>query len=90
VPDSTSVTLTGSDWSCPHVADTAFVLTPGTTPGKAGGLTFLIGPYQVGPYAEGPYEIAVPLSLFRSMLAPAYAGEFAGQPIKSGDVTPTA
>ena len=90
VPDSASVTLTGTDWSCPHVADTAFVLAPGTTPGKAGGLIFLIGPYQVGPYAEGPYEIAVPLALFRSLLAPAYAAEFAGQPIKTGDVTPTA
>lgn len=88
-PDSASVTLTGSDWSCPRVADTPFVLTPGNTPGKAGGLTFLVGPYQVGPYAEGAYEIAIPLGIFRQLLAPAYAPEFAGLPVKTGDVTPT-
>ena len=51
--------------------------------GLAGGLIFLIGPYQVGPYAEGPYEVAVPLSAFQSLLAPAYADEFAGGPAKA-------
>ena len=88
VPDSASVTLGGADPSCPLALDTPFVLSPGTVPGKAGGLTFLIGPYQVGPYAEGAYEIALPQSLFRSLLAPGYADEFAGQPLKTGDVTP--
>lgn len=87
-PDSASVTLGGSEWSCPRVATTPFVLTPGSVPGKAAGLTFLIGPYQVGPYAEGPYELAIPASAFRSLLAVAYADEFGGQLTKAGDVTP--
>jgi len=87
-PDSASVTLGGSEWSCPRVATTPFVLTPGSVPGKAAGLTFLIGPYQVGPYAEGPYELAIPASAFRSLLAVAYADEFGGQLNKAGDVTP--
>jgi hypothetical protein len=90
VPDSASVTLGGKDWSCPRASATEFVLTPGDQSGKAAGLTFLIGPYQVGPYAEGPYEIALPATLFRSLLAPAYADEFGGQLAKAGDVTPVA
>lgn len=88
VPDSASVTLGGKDFSCPRAADTPFVLTPGDTPGKAAGLTFLIGPYQVGPYVEGAYEIAIPAAVFRSLLAVAYSGEFGGQLTRTGDVTP--
>ena len=87
-PDAEPVSLGGTQWSCPRALATPFVLTPGTVPGKAGGLTFLIGPYQVGPYAEGPYEIVVPQSVFRALIAPAYAEEFAGAPIKSGDARP--
>lgn len=90
VPDSAGIVIGGKDFACPHAIDTPFILAAGTTPGKAGGLVFLIGPYQVGPYAEGAYEIAIPLAVFRSLLAPAYADEFAGQPVKSGDVTPAA
>lgn len=89
VPDSASVTFDSPDWSCPRARDTAFVLTPGTVAGKAAGLTFLIGAYQVGPYAEGPYEIAVPVAGFRSLLALAYADDFGGQLTRAGDVTPT-
>ncbi len=89
VPDSASLTLGGSEWSCPRASTTPFVLTPGSVPGKAAGLTFLIGPYQVGPYAEGAYEIALPVVSFRSLLAVAYADEFGGQLLKTGDVTPT-
>ena len=88
-PDAEPVALGGAQWSCPKALATPFVLTPGTVPGKAGGLTFLIGPYQVGPYAEGPYEIVVPQSVFRALIAPAYADEFAGAPIKTGDARPT-
>lgn len=88
VPDAEPVALGGKDWACPRAAETPFVLAPGTTGGKAGGLTFLIGPYQVGPYAEGPYEVTVPLSAFQSLLAPAYADEFAGSPVKAA-ATPT-
>lgn len=90
VPDGASVTLGGKDFSCPLASATEFVLTPGTAPGKAAGLTFLIGPYQVGPYVEGAYEIAIPASTFRSLLAVAYADEFGGQLTKAGDVTPVA
>ena len=88
VPDGPAVTLGGTDFACPRATDTAFVLTPGTVPGKAAGLTFLIRPYQVGPYAEGGYEIALPLTAFRGLLATAYADEFGGQLVKAGDVTP--
>lgn len=91
-PDSASVTLGGKGdiFSCPRVADTAFILTPGSAPGKAAGLTFLIGPYQVGPYSDGAYEIAIPTAVFRSLLTVAYADDFGGQLAKAGDVTPVA
>lgn len=90
VPNSASITLDGQPFACPRVSDTAFVLTPGDEPGKAAGLTFLIGPYQVGSRAEGAYEIAVPLTAFRGLLATAYADEFGGRLVKAGDVTPLA
>ena len=89
VPDSASISFDSKDFSCPRVATTAFVLTPGSVPGKAAGLTFLIGPYQVGPYAEGGYEIAIPATVFRSLLSVPYNDEFGGQPARVGDVTPT-
>lgn len=89
VPDGASITFESKPFACPRVATTPFVLTPGDTPGKAGGLTFLIGPYQAGPYAEGGYEIAIPVTVFRSLLAVPYNDEFGGQPTRVGDVTPT-
>lgn len=88
VPDGASITFDSQPFSCPRVAATPFVLTPGTVPGKAAGLTFLIGPYQAGPYVEGGYEIAIPATVFRSLLATAYAGEFGGELTRAGDVTP--
>lgn len=89
VPASPSVTLGGpAGAACPHAADTPFVLAPGNAPGKAAGLIFLINAYQVGPGVEGAYEIALPVTGFRSLLAIAYADDFAGQLLKSGDVTP--
>ncbi len=88
-PASAPVTLTGSDWSCPRASATPFVLTGGSVPGKAAGLTFLVGPYQIGPYSDGAYEIALPASAFQSLLATAWAGEFAGNLSRAGDVTPT-
>ena len=83
-PQAAALTLNtkgGADWSCPHAADTPLVLAPGSEPGKAGGLVFLVGPYQAGPYAEGSYQVAVPQAAIRSLLAPAYADEFAGTPV---------
>ena len=88
VPDSATLTLGGGEWSCPRVATTPFVLTPGSVSGKAAGLTFLIGPYQVGPYAEGAYEVVVPATVFRSLLTPAYAGEFGRQAANAGEAAP--
>ena len=80
-PQAETVALSGSDmWKCPRASTVPFVLATGTQPGKAGGLVFLIGPYQVGPYSDGPYEVTVPQSAFRSLLAPAYADEFSGEP----------
>ena len=67
---------------------TARMLATGTTPGKAGGITFLLGAYQIGPYSDGPYWIALPQSAFRALLNPAYADQFDGAPVKAGDVTP--
>ncbi|WP_339913410.1 DUF3298 domain-containing protein [uncultured Brevundimonas sp.] len=81
VPGAPPLTLAGGgEWTCPRAAATPFVLAPGTVDGKAGGLTFLIDPYKVGPYAEGSYAVTVPLTTFRTLLAGAYADEFAGQP----------
>ena len=89
VSDARTVTLAGRDgWACPRAAETSFVLAPGDQAGKAGGLIFLIGPYQVGPRVEGAYEIAIPQSAFKSQLSTTYASEFAGQPRRTGDVTP--
>ena len=87
-PGSERATLDGKMWTCPKAVSTPFVLTPGTTPGRAGGVTFLLGAYQVGPYSDGPYWIALPQAGFRALLNPAYADEFAGAPVKGGDVTP--
>lgn len=87
--EPSTLTLESTDaFACPRVAQTPFVLAPSTTNGRVGGLEFLIGPYQVGPYAEGSYQIVVPQSAFRSLIDPAYAAEFAGQPSRAGDVTP--
>jgi len=89
VGEPSTLALGESDmWACPRALATPFVLAPSTTDGRAGGLEFLIGPYQVGPYAEGTYQIVVPQSAFRSLIDPAWAAEFAGQPRRSGDVTP--
>lgn len=76
-PQAQTVGLTGEGFTCPKAITVPFVLAPAPG-GKAGGLTFLIGPYLVGPYAEGSYEATVPAEAFRALLAPEYAGEFAG------------
>lgn len=89
VPDGASLTFDSKPFACPRVATTPFVLAPGDAPGKAAGLTFLIGPYQAGPYAEGGYEITIPVMVFRSFLAVPYNDEFGGRPARVGDVTPT-
>lgn len=77
-----TVSMAEGGWTCPTWRDSLFVLAASDQPGKAGGVTFLYGPYQIGPYAEGGYEVTVPQSVFRAALAPAYADEFAGRPVK--------
>jgi hypothetical protein len=77
----------GEVWKCPSLADTPFVLAASTQPGKIGGITVLLAPYAAGAYAEGPYEIALPASDLTSVLAPVYADQFAGAPVKVGDTT---
>jgi len=88
VPDGASITFDSKPFACPRVAATPFVLAPGAAPGKAAGLTFLIGPYQAGSYAEGPYEITVPSTVFRSLLTIGYADEFGAQTTAIGGVPP--
>ena len=76
-------------WTCPKASATPFILTPGSEPGKIGGITFLLDSYQIGPHSDGDYWIALPQSAFRTLLAPASADQFGGAPVKAGDVTPT-
>ena len=87
-PSTLAVGDEDAPWACPRAIETPFVLAPSQTPGRAGGLEFLIGPYIVGPFAEGAYQIVVPQTAFRGLLNPAFAGEFAGAPREVGDVTP--
>ena len=70
----------GTMWSCPRATVVPFVLAAGSTPGKAGGLTFMVGPYIVGPYVEGSFWVNVPQSAFRDLITPAYVDDFAGDP----------
>ena len=86
-PGAQPISTKADTWSCPKLKDVALVLAPGSTANKAAGLTFLLDAYAVGPYAEGPYYITLPASAFQTLLAPAYAAEFSGQPVKAGDVT---
>lgn len=84
-PQATRVTQTESGgFACPKAATTPFVMTPSAVPGKASGLMFLIGPYQVGAYAEGSYEVTLPAGTFQALLAPIYAAEFAGEGVPAG------
>ena len=86
-PGAQPISTKADTWSCPKLKDVAVVLAPGATAGKAGGLTFLLDAYAVGPYVEGAYYLTLPASTFQSLLAPAYAPEFGGKPLKTGDVT---
>ncbi len=86
-PGAQPVKVGGDTWSCPRLKDVAVILAPGDTAGKAGGLTFLLDAYAVGPYVEGAYYLTLPASAFQSLLAPAYAAEFGGKPLKTGDIT---
>jgi hypothetical protein len=75
----------GAMFACPRWTETVLVLAASTAPGKIGGLTAIIDPYVVGPYAEGDYEVTVPQNAIQGLLAPAYAGAFAGAPRSPGN-----
>ncbi|ESQ80599.1 RsiV family protein [Asticcacaulis sp. YBE204] len=68
-------------FTCPKLFDSHFVLLPSTVKGKIGGLLVLFAPYDVGPYAEGPYQIRIPQAVIRAVINPAYAADFAGDPV---------
>lgn len=72
-------------FTCPKWTETVLVLAPSTEPAKIGGLVALIDPYVVGPYVEGDYEVTIPLPAFQALLAPTYAGAFAGSPKSPGN-----
>ena len=78
----TPISQTGSGFSCPKFAESLLVLIPSLSEGKIGAIDALYGPYDVGSYAEGPYEIRVPQAMLTSILAPEYAGQFGGEPVK--------
>ena len=84
-PGAVLLTLNGADWKCPRLSETVVGLARSTTPGKAGGLTVLIGPYVAGPYSDGGYQIDLPQAAIRTLLNPAYADEFAGAPVPRKD-----
>jgi hypothetical protein len=73
-------TFTGSLKDCPKLADATVALAASTTPGKAGGLVVMFPTYALGPRVEGEYRIVLPLAAVKDVLAPDYAGEFAGAP----------
>ena len=74
-------------WPCPSWRSARFVLAPSTEAGKVGGVTFLFDPYDIGPYAEGAYSATLPWTTFRGVIAPAWAGEFGGEPKPSPSQT---
>lgn len=68
--------------------DGPVVFVTSTEAGKAAGLRFLFGPYEVGSYAEGPYVIDVPLTAFAKDLKPKYAAGFGGAPSPDDPANP--
>jgi hypothetical protein len=70
-------------WSCPKFGDGHAVMVPSTQPYRIGGMMFLFDPHTIGAYAEGDFEVLIPLADFKSILAPAWAGDFAGSPAPS-------
>lgn len=64
---------------CPRAIDAAATLAVPAGAGQANGLTFHVTAAQVGEAVDADsYEVTLPASVFRSLLAPAYASEFAG------------
>ena len=72
--------LTGDLTACPRLTAASLTLAPSAVAGKAGGVIALFAPFALSGGGDSGYRIAVPLEAIRSVLAPAYAGEFAGAP----------
>ncbi|UDF05382.1 DUF3298 and DUF4163 domain-containing protein [Asticcacaulis sp. AND118] len=79
--NETPTTQTATGFTCPKLIDSHLALVPSTTSGKIGAVEALFAPYEVGPYAEGAYQIRVPQAVLRGLISPAYAADFAGEPV---------
>ena len=76
------ISQSGSGFACPKFITSRLVLIPVAAGGKVGAIDALYAPYDVGPYAEGPYEIRVPQAMLGDVLAPEFADQFGGEPVK--------
>lgn len=79
--NQTPTTQTATGFTCPKLIDSHLALVDSTTSGKIGAIEALFAPYEVGPYAEGAYQIRVPQAVLRGLISPAYAADFAGEPV---------
>jgi len=79
--NQTPTTQAATGFTCPKLIDSHLVLVPSLTAGKIGAVEALFAPYEVGPYAEGTFQIRVPQAVLRGLISPAYATDFAGEPV---------
>lgn len=77
----TPTTQADSGFTCPKLIESRLALVASKQAGKIGAVEALFAPYDVGPYAEGPYMIRVPQTLLKGLIDPAYAADFAGEPV---------
>lgn len=62
---------------CPSAREAAPTLSVPAGAGQTTGLTFRVTASQVGEPVDAPaYELTVPVTIFRGLIAPAYASEF--------------
>lgn len=64
------------DGTAPRPENYAVFAIDGDGARPARGLVLIFPPYQVAPYADGAVEVAVPASVFRELLRPAFRGAF--------------
>jgi len=79
--NQTPTTQVATGFTCPKLIDSHLALVPSQTAGKIGAVEALFAPYEVGPYAEGAFQIRVPQAVLRGLISPAYAADFAGEPV---------
>jgi hypothetical protein len=75
-------TISGEFQGCPAARQSQATLAPSDQSGKAAGLLFLYGPYELGAYAEGSYEVVVPADAFADALRPEWREDFGGRPAR--------